>query len=82
MAVRKNTPIHSDVRYRRFNVRDELKAACEDGFSCERCQHGSLLYIAASNLLDSIEASERKERRIRRAQRKGNLIVFPRGLQV
>lgn len=77
MATRKNTPIRSDVHYRRFNLKDELRAACEDRFSCDRCEHGRLLHQAASTLLDVIEASEKTERRIRRAYRRGNLIAFP-----
>jgi hypothetical protein len=79
MAVSKNTPVRSDVIYRRFNLKDELKlAACEDGFSCDLCEHGRLLFQAASTLLDRMEASERQERRIRKAQRRGNLIMFPK----
>jgi hypothetical protein len=39
-----------------------------------------LLYIAAVDLLDLMKASEQKERRSRRAFRRGNLILFPKAV--
>jgi hypothetical protein len=88
--------VSNPAHYRRFNVKDELTRAVRcDGLMCDVCDHGTLLFLAGSDLLDLMKAHEflagsdlldlmkaheQRERRIRRARRRGNLIMFPKAV--
>lgn len=62
----------------KFNYCEELKrvSICEDA-PCSICR-GRLAVLAAADLLTILKAAERRNKKIRRARRVGNLIMFPK----
>ena len=78
MANSKSAPARPVIQYHKFNVQEEVeRVARAECISCAGCDGGVLLKLLAEDRVEAIKAEARKERRIRRAYRRGNLITFP-----
>lgn len=79
MATTKSAPARPVIQYGKLDLRERLERIAQgDCLSCDHCDEGLTLKLLAQDLLKIQKAHEKRERRIRAARRRGNLIMFPK----